>query len=449
MQNQHSLTQGLEIKAVASLEMQFSMKVLQMSSGELKNFIYDSFSENPILEIDEYETLSSGEEVENNGKSVDKDFILNAATFTLESVKSPLEFISKDKTFTDYLIEQIGYLDLKPSMLKLCKYIVYSLDGRGYYKEDYQEEASSNKVSPNLFYEALMLIRNLEPLGIGWQTLEESLIFQLERKGLMTKVYKEIIDNHLEKVAKGNYHNLSKEMNVSEIIVRQVVDDIKELNPIPSRGFSENGSNSYIIPDADIVKLGDHLLISMNDQMIPKIRLNSELTKTIQNDDLELSTYLIEKLKHAKMMMKSLEMRKSTLEKVINVVVENQHDYLMEKQKHLEPLSLKSVAQILDVHESTISRAVREKYISTSRGTLALKNLFSTSLSAVGTDVSSDYIKNQIKKIIHEEDKRKPISDQKITEILNERGIDIKRRTIAKYRIEENIPSTKIRKELE
>ena len=146
--------------------------------------------------------------------------------------------------------------------------------------------------------------------------------------------------------------------------------------------------------------------------------------------------------------MKSLDLRRSTLESVIGKVVEHQREYLLEKENYLRPLSLKDIAQRLEVHESTISRAVKGKYINTPRGTVAMMELFSTGLSSSSGDISSDYIKGEIRKMIDKEDKKKPMSDQKITDILNVKGIQVKRRTVAKYREEDGIPSTKLRRKL-
>lgn len=449
MKNQSGLIQSLEVRQVISQEMQFSMMILQMSSIELKEYINSIFIENPLLEMEEYESDPSEYKTKIAKEYLEKEQLKYDAVDN-SSIRdfSATDLIVKNETFTDYLLEQLGFMELSESKMRICLYIVYSLDDRGYFKGEIHDTASSIGVSEDDFLEALGIIRNLEPLGVGWKTLEETILYQLEKSGIVNEMHREITYNHLEKVAKGNYHSIATEMDVQESIIREVVNDIKRMNPIPSRGFAMDGINNYIIPDAEIERIGNDLIINMFDRMFPGLRINSELYRLARDACPNSLKYINEKYNDAVLLMKSLGLRRSTLESVIGKVVEHQREYLLAKENYLRPLSLKDIAQRLEVHESTISRAVKGKYINTPRGTVALMELFSTGLSSSGGDISSDYIKSEIRKMIDKEDKKKPMSDQKITDILNVKGIQVKRRTVAKYREEDGIPSTKLRRKL-
>lgn len=449
MEHNHYLKQGIEQKSILSQDMQFHMKILQMSTTELTEYIREEFTSNPILEMDE----TSGGDL----TSMDMDKLKALArteeykadrntVASSDDYVSPFEFISREMTLTDYLLEQIGLMNLSEQEIKICEYVIFSLDKRGYFLDSVLESSEILGVNPALFERGLNIVRNLEPSGIGWPDVYDTLLFQLKKKQLLTKKHEEIIRNHLPEVAIGNFRKIEMSMGLSEEEILMIIQDIKEAEPVPSRGFSDNNIRNHVIPDLRIQAIGDELKITMSAMKLPKIRISEVTTALSRNGDPELEEYLNAKLQEAVKLLKSIDMRKSTLEKVTEVVMNHQKEYLIGKSAFLNPLSMKSVAEELSIHESTVSRTVREKYLCTPRGTISLKSLFSASHTLSGAELSPDYIKTLIGKIILEEDKEHPFSDQVISEQLSNKGVEISRRTVAKYREAIGIPSTKIRK---
>lgn len=448
MENNHLINLRTEQKNALSQDMQFHMKVLHMSSMELAEFLREQFISNPVLEIDETSSdpsILDREKLKALAKNEENkvDRIVNNKH---DDYVSPFEFISRDKTLRDYLIEQMGMMELSEELINVCEYIIFSLDRRGYFTDSVKESSEILGVDSRVFFEGLNIIREMDPFGIGWPDVYETLIYQLDKKGVLTENHEELIRKYLPEVGNGNFRKIEMKMNLSEENVRSIVEDIRIIEPIPSRGFADSNIKNYVIPDLRIQKIGDELQITMSAMKVPKIRISEEIKDLSKEDNPELEEYLNARLQDAMKLLKSIDMRKSTLEKVAEIVLTHQKDYLMEKSSFLKPLSMKTIAKELNVHESTISRAVREKYLCTPRGTIAMKSLFSGTHTPSGMDLLPDHIKNLIKQIIEKEDEAYPLSDQKITEMLNETQIEISRRTVAKYREEAGIPSTKIRK---
>lgn len=448
MENKHVMNQGMEQKNSLSQDMQYHMKILHMSSMELTDFLRDQFISNPILEMDESlsdPSIMDREKLEALTRNVENK-VERMVSNTHSDYVSPFEFISKDKTLRDYLIEQMGMMNLSEELIKVCEYIIFSLDRRGYFTDSVKESSDILGVSTMLFSEGLNIVREMDPIGIGWADVYETLIYQLDKEEILTENHVELIRRYLPEVGNGNFRKIEIKMNLSEEEVLSIVEDMRKTEPIPSRGFADSSTNNYVVPDLRIQRIGEELQITMSAMKVPKIRISEEIKELLKDNNPEIKEYLNTKLQDAMKLLKSIDMRKSTIERVTEIVIKHQKDYLMEKSSFLNPLSMKTIAEELEVHESTISRAVREKYLCTPRGTISLKSLFSGSHTPSGKDLLPDYIKILIKEMIEKEDETRPLSDQKITEMLNEKEIEISRRTVAKYREEAGIQSTKIRK---
>ncbi|TCO61769.1 RNA polymerase sigma-54 factor [Caldanaerobacter subterraneus] len=228
--------------------------------------------------------------------------------------------------------------------------------------------------------------------------------------------------------------------------VQKAVDAIKKLNPKPGSVFAPE-AEGYIVPDVEVIKRDGEYLVLVNDSNIPRLRINSYYYSILESSDEEAKKYITSKLQSAMWLIKSIESRKETLYKVVKTIVDLQKEFLDKGINYLKPLTQKQVADILGIHESTVSRAINGKYVQTPRGTFELKFFFQSGLpSKNGKEFSAETVKNLIKKLIEEEDPANPLSDQKIAEILREKNINISRRTVAKYREECNIPSTLKRK---
>ncbi|MDK0838550.1 RNA polymerase factor sigma-54 [Clostridium perfringens] len=452
-----NLTQ--EQKLIMTQQMQLSIKLLQMSTYDLREYIEKEFSENPVLEAQyedtkevskeqdrlEYKELVKYLESDNYGSQ-------SYGEYDEEGI-SPFTFISKPESLTDYLEGQILELPIDEYMRSVCSYMVECLDQKGYLDIKKEELMNELDCSEETFNRALIVIQNLEPSGIGARDLKECLEIQLERKGEYDPIVKEIIDNHLDDLADNRYQVIAKDLDITPKKAQDYGDLIKTLEPKPSRGFYTGDEVGFIIPDAEIRKIDGEFLILMKDGVLPMLSVNP-LYKDILKDstnDKEATEYVKEKIDKAMFLIKSIEQRKSTLHKVLQKILEKQKDYFEKGEKYLKPMTLKEIAEKLEMHESTISRAIRDKYILTSMGTIKIKDLFVNSISNKEKsdgeeDVTVINIKKVLEEVIKEEDKRKPLSDQAISEILKEKGMAISRRTVAKYREELGIKSSSKRK---
>ncbi|WP_283690916.1 RNA polymerase factor sigma-54 [Clostridium perfringens] len=452
-----NLTQ--EQKLIMTQQMQLSIKLLQMSTYDLREYIEKEFSENPVLEAQyedtkevskeqdrlEYKELVKYLESDNYGSQ-------SYGEYDEEGI-SPFTFISKPESLIDYLEGQILELPIDEYMRSVCSYMVECLDQKGYLDIKKEELMNELDCSEETFNRALIVIQNLEPAGIGARDLKECLEIQLERKGENDPIVKEIIDNHLDDLADNRYQVIAKDLDITPKKAQDYGDLIKTLEPKPSRGFYTGDEVGFIIPDAEIRKIDGEFLILMKDGVLPMLSVNP-LYKDILKDstnDKEATEYVKEKIDKAMFLIKSIEQRKSTLHKVLQKILEKQKDYFEKGEKYLKPMTLKEIAEKLEMHESTISRAIRDKYILTSMGTIKIKDLFVNSISNKEKsdgeeDVTVINIKKVLEEVIKEEDKRKPLSDQAISEILKEKGMAISRRTVAKYREELGIKSSSKRK---
>ncbi|MGG7154510.1 RNA polymerase factor sigma-54 [Clostridium perfringens] len=452
-----NLTQ--EQKLIMTQQMQLSIKLLQMSTYDLREYIEKEFSENPVLEAQyedtkevskeqdrlEYKELVKYLESDNYGSQ-------SYGEYDEEGI-SPFTFISKPESLTDYLEGQILELPIDEYMRSVCSYMVECLDQKGYLDIKKEELMNELDCSEETFNRALIVIQNLEPAGIGARDLKECLEIQLERKGEYDPIVKEIIDNHLDDLADNRYQVIAKDLDITPKKAQDYGDLIKTLEPKPSRGFYTGDEVGFIIPDAEIRKIDGEFFILMKDGVLPMLSVNP-LYKDILKDstnDKEATEYVKEKIDKAMFLIKSIEQRKITLHKVLQKILEKQKDYFEKGEKYLKPMTLKEIAEKLEMHESTISRAIRDKYILTSMGTIKIKDLFVNSISNKEKsdgedDVTVINIKKVLEEVIKEEDKRKPLSDQAISEILKEKGMAISRRTVAKYREELGIKSSSKRK---
>lgn len=450
-----------EQKLVMTMEMQQSIKLLQMSSYELLQYIDKELQENVVLEVDnnieniKEDDFKSNElgEYRNLVKYLEFDSY-NSRTYSQDGEKeqiSPLNFISSKPTLKDYLRDQVMYSGASKSLQYICNYIIDNIDGRGYLDKDIVEEVSREL---NISYEwverSLEIIQGLEPAGIGARTLSECLLIQLERKGVHDEVLERIINNYLFEISKGKYQQLSKILNIQPREVQEYEDVIKGLEPKPSRGFFTGEEIGYVVPDVYIRKFDEEYIVLMNESILPRLMINNTYKNVLEfSEDKNAIEYVKERISSAMFLMKSIESRKNTLCRVMEEVVKAQREYFEKGESFLRPMTIKFIAQKLDMHESTVSRAIRDKYVALNSGEIKkIKSLFASYVNVNNEDVSTNNVKNMIEKIIEGENRSKPLSDSAICEQLNKLSIDISRRTVAKYREELGIKSSSQRKRL-
>ncbi len=442
-----------EQKLIMTQQMQLSIKMLQMSSFELQEYIEKEFQQNPVLDVKEPDSTDI-EKDKLDYKEIIKS--LNSNNFSHQSYQksneeevSPFNFISHKKSLKEYLKEQIVDLNEKDYVKSICSYIIENIDHRGYLVIEEGEIEKDLKISTKLVKYCIDIIQTLEPYGIGARDLCECLRIQAIHRGIEDENIFIIIDKYLELIAENKYNVIAKNMGINVKQAQEYGDIIKTFDPKPSRGFYTGEDVKYIIPDAYIEKIGDKYYIIMNDDLTPRLIINSVYKDIVKNqEDKEAADYVKEKLNSAVFLIKSIQHRKSTIYKVLQKILDLQRDYFDYGERYLKPMTLKDIASSMDMHESTISRAIRDKYIYTSKGTIKIKDLFTTGISKAfdGGDVSVVIIKKSIEKIINEEDKKKPLSDQQICDLVNQQDMNISRRTVAKYREKMGIKSSKGRK---
>lgn len=445
-----NLTQ--EQRLIMTQEMQLSVKLLQMSSFELSEYVEKEIEENPVIELKEPTDAKPLDNTFDDYKSIIKYFEFDNyshKSYDGDDEVSPFAFIGNKETLKEFLKEQLVDVDRNKNVKKICEYIIENIDHRGYLIESIDNIASKFKINKEQVEEALSLVQSMEPSGIGARDLKECLKIQSLRKGMKDENIYKIIDNYLEYLAENKYAQLSKVLGIDNRKAQEYGDFIKSLEPKPSRGFYTGEEVKYIIPDAYIRKIDDKYYIIMNEDVIPKLIINKTYKDIIMNDDKgEAADYVKQKIDTAMFLMKSIEHRKSTIYRVLEKIVELQKEYFDFGEGFLKPMTLREVADELSIHESTVSRAIREKYVYTNKGTIRIKDIFTTKIvsSNLTEGVSSQIIKKEIEELISKEDKHFPLSDMAICDILNSKDMNISRRTVAKYREELGLKSSTGRK---
>lgn len=449
-----------EQKLIMTMEMQQSIKLLQMSSYELLQYIDKELQENVILEVENNLEVHKEEVVDNElreYREVIRDMAMDnyndKSYFKDEEndLVSPFNFISSKPTIKDYLRDQIMYSNLSKKDEIICRYIVDNIDHRGYLDENIIENLVEElNILKDTAIRCVGIVQDFEPSGIGARSLSECLTLQLYRKNIINDYVEKIINNYLYELSKGKYQLIGKKLGITAKQVQECEDIIKELEPKPTRGFFTGEEIGYLIPDVYVKKISDRYIVLMNDNILPNLIINNTYKDVINNShNTEAIDYVKGKISGAMFLIKSIQNRRNTLCRVMEEIVRNQEEYLNQGGNYIKPMTIKYIANSLGMHESTVSRAIRDKYVALHTGEIKrIKDLFTSSVNVLNEDISSVSVKDMIKSIIECENKAKPLSDSSICEVLNKKEIEISRRTIAKYREELGIKSSSQRKRL-
>ena len=409
-----SLNIKQELKLILTQEMKLSLNVLEMSSMDLKKFIEKEFSKNPLLEID-----FSSKNYSSKGDDSEES--------------SPFDFISEEKNLIDFLEEQLGFLKISKEMRFLCTFIVNNLDKRGFLTITREELKSGCGFPLKDIDKAVEIVKSLEPVGIGAKNLEECLIIQLHKKNIIDQKLEYIITHFMQELASSKYDIICSKLNITEEYVVEYLKIIRSLNPLPSRGFYMGDTIRYIEPDAEIKNIDGKYIVVMSEKNIPKLKL-----KSIENAQ-EISGEMKNYFNSANNIIRCIEKRQLTLKNILDVILEKQYGYFSNPQGKLNSLTLKDVSSILKIHNSTVSRAIKNKYILTERGIKRVKDMFII-------DNKKIFIKEKIEELILNEDRYTPLHDNEIVLLLEKENMKIARRTVVKYREELGIKPAHKRK---
>ncbi|OLS03843.1 RNA polymerase sigma-54 factor [Tissierella creatinophila DSM 6911] len=454
---------NLNLKQTQKLSMtpqlQQAIKLLQFNSFELNEYIKEQIQENPLLEIE-----SNREEIKSKDLEIEKereieiDWKEYIEKYDDISYKPQIDknkeeikyenFVTYTPSLKEALLEQLGVLHVDEEIRFISGYIIENLDENGYLKINLSEISSLLNMNIEIIEKALKTVQTLEPTGVGASDLKECLLLQIQERGVNGLIEK-IIKNHLEDLGLNKVVKISKELKVDINRVQEAIDYIKTLEPKPGRGFNNKNleSTKYITPEASIELIDGEYKVVLTESAGPRLNISSFYKELIaKSSDERATAFMTEKLNSATWMIKSIEQRRNTIKKVVESILKYQKKFFTDGEKALKPLTLKMIAEDIEMHESTISRTTNGKYVQTPRGIFELKYFFTTAVVTSDGDISSTSIKSLIGDLIEGENLKKPYSDQKIADILKAKGKTISRRTVAKYRDEMGIPSSTMRK---
>ena len=444
-------------KLVMTPELRQAIQLLQYTSQELNEYLEKQIEENPMLDVsnlgEEYENID--EKVKEREEIDWKEYIGKYDDSSYKgqidkNIKQPSyeNFISYSPSLRENLLFQLNVSEIDEKTIKIGKILIENIDENGYLVTSVEQIAKDLGINVQDVENVLFLIQTFEPTGVGARNLKECVLIQIKEDELKKPHAEVIVKDYLEDLAHNRLLKISKESNIELKEVQDICDYIKTLEPTPGRCFTSDCDQvKYIVPDATIKFVDGEYIILINDATGPRLNINNFYKNLMrQEKDSKATEYLTDKLNSAMWIIKSIEQRRATIYNVVESILKFQMDFFKEGEKALKPLTLKDVADDIGMHESTVSRATNGKYVQTPRGLYELKYFFSTGLSSKDGEMSSTSIKSVIKDLIEKENPKKPYSDQRISDILKEKGIKVSRRTVAKYRDELEIPSSSIRK---
>lgn len=499
----HELRQRQTQSLVLAPQLRQSLKILQVAALDLRSVIQEELQSNPTLEELPMEGVSLDKPAEDEGSEPSGD-AADADTGAPASDASPspegeptskeqeLDF-SKDKEFEilgkldedwrdhmasvggvqpytsedaerrqhffdslvsetslqEHLMQQAQMADLSPAALSAMNHLVGSLDDRGFLTQSPSDIALQSGLPLEAVQEALKLLKTFDPPGIGAKDLPDCLLAQLAAKGRATSLAGRMIRDHFDLLTRRRIPELARKLGADPDEVQSAIEEIGKLDPAPGRRFAED-SNRVVVPDVTVEKDGDEWKIHLNSDYIPRLRISSTYRDLIAKGTLtkQERDYLRERMRSGKFLIDSIEQRQRTIERITREIVNAQKDFFENGVSHLKPLTMTQIADVVGVHETTVSRAIANKYLRTPHGVFEFKYFFTPGYQAQsGAAVSNTSVKEMIADLISLEDKAAPLSDQELVAKLQERGITIARRTVAKYREELGILPSNLRRD--
>ncbi|MBM7648742.1 RNA polymerase sigma-54 factor [Bacillus ectoiniformans] len=432
------LWQQQTMKLAMTQELTQAIALLQYSAQELTEFLEAKTMENPFIQLDvpEMKALHSKKgRVRESGSSSNDE-------------KNWVEHVADHShTLLDYLRMQLSLIPLDPTEKRILDFLLYNMDDNGYMTISIPEAAQMCRCPEEKAEEVLEIIRELEPAGVGAFHLQDCLLLQLQRMKDAPELVKVMIKDYFMEFADKNWRPLAKKLNVDVKDIQSAADFIQKLNPKPGARFHHE-QPTYVKPDVTVAIVNDTIEVHLLEDDLPKVVFQKDyFNELAMHKDPKLKQFMKEKEKDYVWLLKSLEQRKQTIQRVGLKIVEKQRDFFFQGPSRLQTLNMKEIAEELEIHESTVSRAVRGKYMQTPYGTYELKFFFPSGIASNSEEgASAQQVKSRMTDMVNSENKQKPLSDQEISNRLKEEGFSISRRTVAKYRDQLNIASSSKRK---
>ncbi len=468
---------------VLAPQLRHSLKILQVAALDLRSVIQEELQSNPTLEelpmdgvsLDKEQQDSASEKNESgegadNREEMDfskeydiltkldddwKDYMSQAGgaqPYTAEDAERRQHFFDSlvsETSLQEHLMRQAELADLSDNVLKAMSYLVGSLDDRGFLTQSAADVALQTGLPLDCVQEAVRQLKTFEPTGIGATNLAECLLLQLGNKGRFEGLATRIIREHFALLTRRRIPEIARKLGVHTDDVQEAIEEIGALDPAPGRRFAED-NNRVVVPDVTVEKDGDEWKIHLNSDYIPRLRISNTYKDLIAKGSLSKQErdYLRERIRSGKFLINSIDQRQQTIERITREIIKVQLEFFEGGVSKLRPLTMTQIADVVGVHETTVSRAIANKYIKTPHGVFDFKFFFTPGYqSDNGDSVSNTSVKDMINDLIAGEDRSQPLSDQEIVVKLQEKGINIARRTVAKYREELGLLPSNLRRE--
>jgi RNA polymerase sigma-54 factor len=450
-------------KLIMTPELQQAINLLQLSALDLQTYVQNELLSNPVLETEEGEEAEKRTEEPVRNEGMEKDPI-DWDEYLRDQCQEPLSyvsirqheetpgfdyFLSKEPTLQEHLLFQLGLCSITETEKRIGEFLIGNIDQHGYLKGEISELAMLIGADADEIDEVLEVIQKFDPIGVGARNLQECLLLQIQERTDVHPLAAQIIELFLPEVADNKFKKIASELRVDPAEVQAAVDYVRTLDPKPGRLIGDVRDVRYVVPDVTVEKVEGEYVVLVNEHSIPRLTVNTYYRSLLGKESSESSTgsFIKSRLDSALWLIRSIEQRRITLYRVMESIVDKQRHFFNEGIKHLKPMTLRQIADEIGVHESTVSRATANKFAQTPRGLFPLKFFFASGVEDFhGTAVSSESVKCHIRELIDAENVHRPLSDQKLMELLEKRGIVVSRRTVAKYREEMAIPSSNKRK---
>ncbi len=498
----HELRQRQSQSLVLAPQLRHSLKILQVAALDLRSVIQEELQNNPTLEELPMEGVSLDKPGEENATDRDSDSSGNSASDKSADASAPadhsdakreeldfsqskefeilgkldedwrdhmasvggaqpytsedaerrqhfLDSLVSEQSLQEHLMRQTEMAELSPPALEAIKHLVGSLDDRGFLTQTPADVALQTQLPLEAVQEALAVLRTCDPQGIGARDLGDCLLAQLTAKGRGASLAARMIRDHFELLTRRRIPELARKLAADTDDVQLAIEEIGKLDPAPGRRFAED-NNRIVVPDVTVEREGDEWKIQLNSDYIPRLRISSTYRDLIAKGSLskEERDYLRERMRAGKFLIDSIEQRQRTIERITREVINAQKEFFDGGVSHLKPLTMTQIADVVGVHETTVSRAIANKYIRTPHGVFDFKYFFTPGYQAEsGSSVSNTSVKEMIADLVNMEDTAGPLSDQELVKKLQEKGITIARRTVAKYREELGILPSNLRRD--
>lgn len=447
--------------------MQQSLSILQATALELNHLVSQELAGNPVLEEEPGEDSQEKEKLENDNEEsegelselsqLDEDWRDYAQQSRSNSPRHEeqdrqrqhmMDSLVEAETLSENLLGQLATSEAAGEIRQLALMLIGNLNQDGLLAQNIEEIALENRLPLAQLHEAMLLLQSFHPVGVAAQDLRECLLIQLQKLGKAHSLEYRIVDRFLDALARKHYPQIARRLSVSPEQITAAAAMIATLNPKPGSEFSPS-SNQFITPDISVERDGNDYLVVIHNDHVPHLRISNTYKDIMSGGKAtpEVKDYISGKIRAGKFLIKCIHQRQDTIRRIAEEIVKRQRDFLDKGVAHLHPMNMAQIAEVVSVHETTVSRAIAGKYIATPRGVFAMKYFFKSGYETkTGEAMSNTSVKQEVYRMVKSENSRNPLSDDKIVQQLSEKGIKIARRTVAKYRDEMGILPSHLRR---